>query len=132
MTQVNEPNAYSLKGKDKMIEYTTTSFAGPPRLIYQHDKKTLTFEGKDIRHLDTEIGQLITVTIDAVNDRDTTTLTFFVPRINLGLKLNDVNFITTVIITSHQTSIGGPNLVHGILQNYLIEKFDGTAQYRYF
>lgn len=132
MTQVNEPNAYSLKGKDKMIEYTTTSFIGPPSLIYQHDKKTLTFQGEDIRKLDTEIGQLITVTLDVVNERDTTTLSFFVPKINLGLKLNDVTFITIVIITSHQTSLGGPNLVHGVLQNYQIEKFDGTAQYRYF
>jgi hypothetical protein len=132
MTQVNRPNSYYLKGKDKSIVYTTTSFTGQPKFIYEHRGTTLTFEGNDIHQLDTEIGQQVMVTLNLVNDDHTTTLTLLVPEIHLDLAGSETSFITTAIITTHQTSIGGPNLVQGVLQTYRIEKYSGTAQKRHF
>jgi hypothetical protein len=70
---------------------------------------------------------LITVTLEVIPDLHTLTLTLLVPQINLD-EGNESSFSTQAILTTHRTSIGGPNLVKGPLQTYEVVALEGTAR----
>ena len=125
----NQPNLFELTGAYKQIRiiYSTTSITGQPQFHYQDQQRDLTFTGGDIRSLDSEIGMLITVTLEVIPDLHTLTLTLLIPQINLD-EGNESSFSTQAILTTHLTSIGGPNLVKGPLQTYEVVALEGTAR----
>jgi hypothetical protein len=126
VTEAQEPNVYDLKGMGIELAYSTTSLNGQPELTYKDRKRTLTFRGEEIRHQDSEVGQLVTVTLEQVPDLRTETLTLILPAINV--EYTGTRFQTHAIITTHRTSVGGPNLVKGVLQTYRIKALRGTAR----
>jgi hypothetical protein len=121
-----EPYLFELRGGGIKVTYSTTSFDGKPQLTYEDQKVSLTFQGEEIRSLDTEIGLQITVTLGQVPDLQTVTLTLILPVINL--QGNEGRFQTQAIITTHRTSIGGPDLVKGPLQLYRVRPLRGIAR----
>lgn len=60
---LNQANTFELRGKSIHVSYASTSFAGVLTLSYRDDRLSLPFNGEEIRVADTELGQLITVTI---------------------------------------------------------------------
>jgi hypothetical protein len=121
-----EPNLFELRGGGIKVTYSTSSFGGKPQLTYEGQKISLTFQGEEIRSLDTEIGLQLTVTLEQVPDLQTVTLTLILPMINL--QGNEGPFRTQAIITTHKTSIGGPDLVKGALQTYRVRPLRGIAR----
>jgi len=121
------PNSFILKGQDITITYDLTSFSGQPLLAYQKEGKQLTFMGENIRKLDSEIGQLVSVDIGYIPDLARITLTILIPIINH--EGAEVPFRTEAIITQHLTSIAGPAMVKGPLQVYAIESLEGKARF---
>ncbi len=121
-----QPNHFVMTGAGIKITYSTTSLNGLPLLTYKDFQRTLTFQGDEIRRLDTEIGQQVTVTIDQIPDLQTVTFTLLLPDINLDEP--EVHFQTTGIMTTGRTSIGGPDLVKGALHTYRLKNLKGTAQ----
>jgi hypothetical protein len=71
---------------------------------------------------------LITVTLEVVPDLHTLSLTLLVPQINLGDAGAASAFSTLAIMTTHLTSIGGPDLVRGPLQTYEEVTLSGMAR----
>ncbi len=130
--QSHEPNLFDLRGKFTHINYSTTSIAGIPQLSYRKLGTTLNFSGDEIRVVETEIGKLVTVTIEAVPDLQTVTLTLLIPTINLPKEDTEISIDTKAIITTERTSIGGPSLVIGQLQTYRIFSLRGTASFVFF
>ncbi|MGH2415546.1 MAG: hypothetical protein ACRDEA_18020 [Microcystaceae cyanobacterium] len=130
--QVQQPNQFELRGKFTRINYSTTSIAGIPQLSYQKLGTNLNFSGDEIRVVETEIGKLVTVTLEAVPDLQTVTLTLLIPTINLPEGDTEISIDTKAIITTGRTSIGGPNLVEGQLQTYRIFSLKGTASFVFF
>jgi hypothetical protein len=129
MANLREANHFQLNGARYSVTYDSTSIAGEPILTCKYGAKSSSFRGKDIRKLDTEIGQQVTVTLETVPDHHQTTLTVLVPAVNLGIGNAAISFTTTMIITTHRDSIGGPRLVEGAIQSYDVEKMTGTAQF---
>lgn len=123
---VEEPNLYELTGKATQITYSTTSFAGRPQLDFQDDDRKLAFSGDEIRTGESELGLLVSVTLEVVPDLHTLTLTLVLPAINL--KGKERKFRTLAVMTSNRTSIGGTALVTGALQTYEILKLRGVAR----
>jgi hypothetical protein len=121
-----EPNLFELRGGGIKVTYSTSSLDGKPRLTYEDQKISLTFQGEEIRSMDTEIGLQLTVTLEQVPDLQTVTLTLILPTINL--QGNEGRFRTQAIITTHRTSIGGPDLVKGPLQLYRVKPLRGIAR----
>lgn len=120
------PNTYEFTGKHVKITYSTTSFTGEPRLSYRDRTRTLQFKGDEIRVTPTELGQLVTVTLEVIPDLRVVTLTLLIPAINL---VDDVViFKTEAITTTHRTSIGGPALVKGVLESYSTQTMMGEAR----
>jgi len=126
VAEAQEPNLFELKGVGIELTYSTTSLSGQPQLTYKDMKRTLTFHGEEIRQIDSEIGQQVTVTLEQVPDLRTETLTLILPAINV--EGTGTFFQTNAIITTHRTSIGGPDLVKGVLQTYRIKTLRGTAR----
>jgi hypothetical protein len=124
--EAQEPNAFELKGIGIELTYSTSSLSGQPQLTYKDRKRILTFQGEEIRQIDSEIGQQVTVTLEQVPDLRTETLTLILPAINV--EGTGTLFQANAIITTHRTSIGGPGLVKGVLQTYRVKPLRGTAR----
>lgn len=88
------------------------TFEGPPEAIQAFPQD----EGR---------GRLLTVTVEAVPDLYTLTLTVLIP--DVGLTTEAATIDTVAILTTHATTIGGPNLVDGPLQTYQFVPLQGTV-----
>src|SRR5438067_9001902 len=99
-------NRYELKGHQTQITYEETAFDGKPHLTYQVSQgpETRTFVGEQIRTQENEIGRLVTVTLQAVEDGDSTLLTLLVPTVNLG-DMREQPVETIAILTTGRGSI---------------------------
>ncbi len=133
-TTPNTPNHYTLTGEGAQISYTTTGIDGHLRFNYDIGEYSGTARGEEIRATETEIGTLITVTLAAVPDRHTITLTVLLPAIHLGGPVvavtgagDDGAFQTQAILTTHHTSFGGPRLVQGAVETYQFVALAGRA-----
>lgn len=126
----NPPNLFSLQGvghkyKDVQISYSTSSITGQPLFTYKDLKGTYSFKGDEIRTQKTEIGTMVTVTLESIPDFRVTTLTLLLPAINLDGSAKE--FKTIAIRTTSKTTIVGPRLVKGALQSYEVINLKGTA-----
>lgn len=126
MTPNPTPNQYDLQGTGITISYSTTSIAGKPQLSIKKGRQTLSFGADDIDSVDTRLGELITVTIAQVPDKDITTFSFLLPVIQLPTPSSKQVFNTIGITTVHKTSITGS--VKGPRQTYKTIALRGTAQ----
>jgi hypothetical protein len=126
--QFIEPNLYHLhdRGRSLSIEYSTSSIAGVPLLNVVQDGVAHSFSGDEIGTLESPLGRQVTVTLSAIPDLETVTLTLVVPAINLDG--NDGAIRTFAVITTNRTSIGGPALVKGQLQTYRRIALTGRAE----
>jgi hypothetical protein len=131
MTQKSiQANHYVLKGNQTEITYDETTFDGQPQLTYRVllSPATHTFRGDQISSKGSDIGTLVTVTLEAVADGDTTLLTLVIPTINV-IGTTEQAFKTIAIITTVQGNIAGPSLIHGAVQSYHVLKLKGKAQF---
>jgi hypothetical protein len=119
------PNLYEFKGPNTQITYST-SHGGVSRLTYQHNCESRTWSGDEIRTQEAEIGRLVTVTLEAIPDLHTVTLTVLVPPANLNGSRTKLS--TEAIRTTMKTSIGGPRLVKGQIAHYELVKLQGEAK----
>jgi hypothetical protein len=114
-------NLFELWGKGIHVHYSTSSIAGVPLLTYKGYGTEKSFRGDDIRVSQSELGTLVSVTLDVVPDLKTDTFSFFVPVIHMSEGEQQTRFRSVGIHATHRTSIAGPQLVQGPLTTY-----DGT------
>lgn len=122
-----KPTLYQLSGDRIQITYSTSSFAGPPLFHYQDAAQTREFKGKEIRTIDTELGTLVTVTLNLTPDLGSTSFTLLIPHVGLGLS-DSAPIVTYGITTLHRTSIIGPAL-QGQTDSYTVHSLQGTASF---
>ena len=122
-----KPNLFTLVGRNTQVTFAASSLTGQPQLHYQDPERNLAFTGDEIRSLDTEIGTLITVSLEEIPDLRTVTLSLLLPTINLG-EWSEISFSTRAILTTHHITIGGPQLLKGALQTYRVLSLRGTAK----
>ena len=124
-----EPNLFDLRNEkdDVQISFSTSSFAGDPLLHFRRGDQIFSFRGEEIRAVATEFAVQVTVTIEAVPDTRSVTLTLLLPAINLP-DGRESPVETLAIVTTSLTSIGGPRLVKGQIQSYETITLTGEAQ----
>lgn len=123
-----EPNLLTLqsRGRGLTIDYSTSSITGEPLLTVTRRGQTYSFRGDQIATLDSPLGRLVTVTLSAIPDLETVTLTLVVPGFNLVEGEDTMR--TFAVITTHRTSIAGPSLVQGQIQTYERIAVSGRVQ----
>jgi hypothetical protein len=132
-------NHFVLGKGELQIVYDTTSFAGEPQLSYrgpigsgplaERPIDSVTIVGDEIHTEQVpNLGELVTVYLDAMPDAATFYLTLLLPEFNrMSLEAAPVPFSTLAILTTQLTSIAGPALIEGALQEYAVIEFEGTA-----
>lgn len=94
-----EPNNYTFKGKDIEVHYSATSKNGDPLMSYQDSERQVRARGKEIRQEQTELGTLVTLTLEPDADAGQLNFTLVVPRAVLGNNGDSVRLLTEGIIT---------------------------------
>ena len=125
-TETREPNLFDLKGHDVHVNYSTSSIAGVPLFNYESKGEKKSFRGDEIRVQETEVGRLVTVTLEVVPDLRSVTFSVLVPTVHLEGREGEVH--TVGLRTTTRTSIGGPRLVKGQVNTFEGVNLKGTAQ----
>lgn len=121
----SQPSVYEMSGKDVQITFTRANARGLAELSYRAPRISKVFVGDEVRILRSEIGLQVTVTLYQVPDLKTVTATVLIPDINL--EGDAAAFKTTLLNTTHKTSIAGPDLVVGQVQSYYSRSLAGKA-----
>ncbi|HTP33165.1 MAG TPA: hypothetical protein VMJ75_13395 [Candidatus Acidoferrales bacterium] len=125
-----QPNRFLLQSSDgkTKVDYETTSFIGQPVLnLTLGTGPTRHFSGSQIRTLNSEIGTLVTVTINLTIDSGSTSFSVLIPAITLTAVGDHRSFGTDAIVTTHS----GPNSVPqtGVHETYQFIPMKGEASF---
>ena len=125
-----QANRFVLRGEGLEITYDEITFAGSPQLTYQvvQGVHSRTFSGNELSSKESDIGTLVTVTLEAIPDDKRTLFTLLIPTINVT-ETNEVPFETLAIYTTVRDSIIGPKGVRGAVESYQCVQLEGTAQF---
>jgi len=130
---LNQANTFELSGKSIHVSYASTSFAGVPTFSYRDDRLSRSFSGEEIRVADTELGQLITVTLEANPDLKVVTFTLALPIVTVPQIGAPISIKVPGVTVTNPTTIGGPKLLGpGPQKLYSIVNMKGTAQFLVF
>jgi hypothetical protein len=121
------PNQYVLDGKGAHVNYSATSITGAPLLHYRDATHIVNARGNEIRREETELGTLVTVTLEPDADAGALLLTVVIPRAQLKLPGHTVQISTKAVLTRSQLS---PHiLADAQLQNYHVISLRGVASF---
>jgi hypothetical protein len=122
-----QANLFELGDYSIQVTYSSTSFTGQPQLSYRDNNINRNFMGEEIRILDTELGQLITVTLETIADLRTVTFTLVLPLVNVIPQSGGTRVQVPGISTTTHTTIAGPG--PGAEKTYSTVNLQGTAQF---
>jgi hypothetical protein len=123
---LEQANLFELASRSIQVTFSSTSITGRPLLSYRDHNLQLNFEGEEIDIRDTQIGQLITVTLETIPDLRTVTFTLISPLVNVMRQSGGIRVSVPGIRTiTHTPLVPGP----GAEKNYVIVKLEGTAQF---
>ena len=123
LNQLEEANQFEITGPI-IINYSATSLAGVPTFSYKDAERDLQFSGDQVTRIDAPVGELVTVTLEAVPDAFVLTFTLVAPKIRLCVG-NQVDFDTLGIFT---TNVTGLIPQAGQLQTYSSHQLRGVAK----
>jgi len=121
--QKQAANLFELSCSVTQITYSTSSFAGPPQLSYSGAHGAHSFSGEEIDTQSTALGTEVTVTLEAIPDLHTMTLTVVLPEVHTHRgEEQDVSGLA--VFTTNHTTIAGPSPVQ---RSYEVISLDGVA-----
>jgi hypothetical protein len=120
-------NLFELFGSSIQVSYASTSILGGPILSYRDPQRSLSFRGAEIRSQDTELGELITVTLEAIPDLRTITFTLILPIVTVMPQSRGIYIRAPGVTTTSPTTIAGPP--PGPQKLYSAVNLQGTAQF---
>ncbi len=101
-----DPNEYVLSGKHVQIGYSATSITGAPLLRYRDATHDVHARGDEIRRQETELGTLVTVTLEPDADAGSLLLTVVIPRTLLRSTSDKVQITTRAVLTRNRLPSG--------------------------
>jgi hypothetical protein len=120
-------NIFEFFGEAIQVSYASRNVLGGPRLSYRDPQRSLTFQGDDIRSQETELGELITVTLEAIPDLRTVTFTVMLPIVTVLPESSGLYIRVPGVTTTTPTTIAGPP--PGPEQLYAVVMLQGMARF---
>jgi hypothetical protein len=120
-------NIFELFGESIQVSYSSTNILGGPILSYRDPQRSLSFRGAEIRSQETELGELITVTLEAIQDLRTVTFTLMLPIVAVMPQSSGSYIRVPGVTTTNPTTIAGPP--PGPEKLYSVVNLQGTAQF---
>ncbi|MBL8036331.1 MAG: hypothetical protein JSS38_04280 [Nitrospira sp.] len=119
-------NLFELSGGTIHVTYSTTSILGGPLFSYRDNHLSLSFSGAEIHIEETVLGQVVTVTLEAIPDLRTVSFSLIVPAVTVMPQSSGTRIKVLGVRTTAPTTIAGsppgPQLLYSAV--YL----RGTAQ----
>jgi hypothetical protein len=101
-------NVFELFGESIQVSYSSPNVLGGPRLSYRDAQRSLVFQGNDIRSQNTEFGEVITVTLEAIPDFRTVTFTLILPVVTVMFQGSGTYIRVPGVTATNPTTLGGP------------------------
>lgn len=114
-------NHFTLAGSGVKGTVDTSGLAGKPVIDLTVDEKQAVAPSL----VDTENGFEVTAVVETVPDSHTVRLTLLVPHVNL--KERGLPCTAAAVLTTARTTIGGEQLVDGVVHLYDLRQVSGTA-----
>jgi hypothetical protein len=118
-------NVYQLRNSQLQVSYATGALGSKAGLFYQDASLTKQFGPQDLRVVSSEIGDLVTVTLQMTVDTGSTTFTLVVPKVEADV--NQSVQIETLGITTIQRLSPIPIFNRGQREVYSVADLRGTA-----
>ncbi|ATB37201.1 hypothetical protein CYFUS_002622 [Cystobacter fuscus] len=119
------PNDFELEGWDASVHFSTTSITGEPRFDYQDCRRKVNVRGEDIRLVETEVGTLVTVTLEPDADAGELLFSVLIPRARVDGPERKVLIETQGFIT--RSCLARGPAADAQLQTYVILPLRGWA-----
>ncbi|QRN95114.1 hypothetical protein JRI60_39480 [Archangium violaceum] len=125
-TRIVLPNQFELAGKGISLSFSTTSITGQPLLHYKDARHEVNARGDEIRQVETEIGTLVTITLEPDADAGALLFTVLIPRAQLRDTASEVRITTEGVLTRSRF----PRLpANAQLQKYSVVPLRGSAHF---
>jgi hypothetical protein len=121
------PNQYELLGSGVSINFSTTSITGDPLFHYQDACREVNARGDEIRQEETEVGTLVTVTLEPDADAGSLLFTVLIPRATLAEIGGELRIVTEGIMTRSRFARGPA--ADAQLQQYRVVTLRGEATF---
>ena len=93
------PNLYNLRNRRISVSFSATSISGDPLLHFKDREHEVSLRGDDIRQEETELGTLVTFTLEPDADAGALLFTLIIPRAVLRTPGAPVNIVTQGLYT---------------------------------
>ncbi|MBA2658644.1 MAG: hypothetical protein H0U72_03555 [Nitrosospira sp.] len=103
-----QANLFELSRGAIHVTYSSTSILGGPILSYRDNRLSRSFRGDEVRIQDTDIGQLITVTLETIPDLRTVNFSLVLPAVTVMPQSMGTHIRVPGITTTAPTTIAGP------------------------
>ena len=120
-------NHFELSRGAIQVSFSSTNVLGGPILSYRDPQRSLSFRGNDIAIEETTLGELITVTLEAIPDLRTVTFTLILPIVTVMRQSSGTYIRVPGVTTTNPTTIAGP--APGPQKLYAVVNLRGTAQF---
>lgn len=120
-------NLYQCSNKNITVNYSSSSLTGEPILNISIGKRAYAATGNNIQLQKTVLGNLVGMVKTSVPDLYTNTMTVLLPDVNVTTLGESINFKSKFLITHAIDSIGGAQLVNGVIQNNSVITLECSA-----
>jgi len=118
-------NRYELQNRTVSVSFSATSKTGEPLVHYKDRQREVSARGKEIRLVETEIGTVVSITLEPDADAGSLIFSVLIPRVTLRGGGQPV--VTEGIHTRSRLPPRRPTTVQ--LQTYDVVKLKGTATF---
>lgn len=119
------PNTYEVRNRSIAVSFSSTSITGKPLMRYKDREREVNAIGDEIRQVETEIGTMVTITLEPDADAGSLLFTLVVPRAVVQSINSSVRISTVGIITRSRLPPRLPTNTQR--QTYAVERLTGTA-----
>ncbi|HVG59341.1 MAG TPA: hypothetical protein VNA24_12350 [Hyalangium sp.] len=120
-------NTFTLRNRRIAVSYSATSFTGQPLMQFKDRQHEVNVGGDEIRQVETEIGTLVTITLEPDADAGGLLFTLVVPRVVLASPNGEQTTVTQGFYTRSRLIPRLPANVQ--LQTYDAEELRGSASF---
>lgn len=120
-------NTFMLRNRRISVTYSATSFTGQPLVQFKDRQHEVNVGGDEIRQVETEIGTLVTITLEPDADAGGLLFTLVVPRVALASPNGEQTTVTQGFYTRSRLIPRLPANVQ--LQTYDAEELRGSASF---
>ncbi|MDY7226047.1 hypothetical protein [Hyalangium rubrum] len=118
------PNLFDLRNRHITVNFSASSFSGKPLLQYKDRQREVSASGDEIRQEETEVGTLVTITLEPDADAGALLFTVIIPRAIIFNRA-EIPISTQAIYTRSRLPPRLP--VSTQLQTYEVIPLKGTA-----